>query len=481
MKNIRLLFLMFCLCCSSLQAQVGKVIVKETTKEIVKKSVKNSLKKSAAKSSSKKLTREVIEHEMRNNARSMASDLISDKARDRVLKQGAKEVFKSSGKSVGKTMVRERLKKEGLEYTGKEAIELGAKKSLSTETKGLMREAENHYARKTTNKVAVKAAAEGIENTMEHQMLSKALNKRALEEWYKLAGKDLPKSRILLRDIEDIPELARRFSKDPGLLASYYDKIGSAYRKDITLLRYTAYNSDHLVGKVYERQNRARTMLQGKNLEFIDYKNRTFIRQKGKDEVLGSLEGNAKDGYIIRMANGMDNNPLTNMYLLKNTTYVFNNKLYKTDLYGRVQEVTVRINQTVKPAGRAESYIAKVRNFKNAYDTQGNQVPIYGHTNDIAGHVVADSWGGESTFMNIVPQNGKLNGSGLWKSSEGQGLKLAQNGHEVVRTIRMEYPDKMTQRPSGFRVTQLVDGEIHNVNGQRMANVFFENIKDMKN
>jgi hypothetical protein len=154
--------------------------------------------------------------------------------------------------------------------------------------------------------------------------------------------------------------------------------------------------------------------------------------------------------------------------------------IWVTDGYGRQVGTRVCICGDVVEGVRDGNFINKISQFKSGFNIQTQDFRPYTRLNDDGGHLIADSWGGPSVNINILPQNASMNRGGIWRSSEKQGLYEARNGNVVVRATKIEYPDNNTLRPSVVYVTQTVDGKIQTVNGVKMDNVRLDNIKEKK-
>ena len=226
---------------------------------------------------------------------------------------------------------------------------------------------------------------------------------------------------------------------------------------------------------MYTRGPKNRRWLTGNDLILEDVSGQTFIRQKGTGRLLGKLEGNTKDGLIVKI-HGNSDPALLDLYPMRNTTYMYGNCSWTTDNFGRPYIIKMRANSGIAMGGRDKDFIARVKRFKTDYDINGNQLSAKGNNyNDIAGHIVPDSWGGPSNGINIVPQDALMNNSGLWKKSELQGLNFARQGNAVERTVVLKYSDNFTQRPSSFKVTQTVNGKFDTVQGVEMNGVELSN------
>lgn len=466
MKDIKFLFCIVFIywLVFPIQAQIGKTIAKESVKQVTKSTIKSAVKESMQKSVITDFRKEVLEKMLQKRAKESAQNIMLHGSSQMLTRQA-----------------REKLGKEGAETLAKKTVRNVRNDVLAQETKqvatrsvrSLAQEAEFRLV--TPMRITSRMMMEKhLKSEVKEAALEKMLGKRATEIWRKQVGGDVAKEKILLEDLRQNPQLRNLFTNNPAYLESYHNMIASVYRKDITMLRYWGNNADKMK-LIYQRSPKNREWLKGNDFLCVDINNKTQIQSKSSGKLLGYLEGDVKRGYTIRLYS-VENNPLKDLYPLANTTYINGNILSQTDLKGRLIYSEAKIESSVIKGGRDKDYIRRVKEYKSNYDTEGFQKRRTGTVyDDIAGHVIPDSWGGGSDFLNIVPQNRKMNGGGLWKASEDYGRKAAQKGHEVVRKITIEYPDKVSQRPSVMRVTQTVDGSIQNVKGTFMSNQLFIN------
>ena len=166
-----------------------------------------------------------------------------------------------------------------------------------------------------------------------------------------------------------------------------------------------------------------------------------------------------------------DNNALLNLYPLRNAEYRSSNIIYRHDDFGRLIQAKITATGELESAGRDTDTIRRTRIFKSDFDIETQSLRPTSRLQDDGSHVIADSWGGKSVVMNIVPQNSAINQGGIWRISEDAGLKAARNGSRVERVIDINYSDNRSLRPSSFILNQTVDG-VTTVN-----NIVIENIK----
>lgn len=453
---------------SSIQAQVvgviGKQAVKQNSKSLLKKSAKhitkNIAKKNAIKSSTKIFSKEAIQK---------TTELATKKTASKMMRIASTKTAKEIIESKATKQIKKKIGYKILKENNKKIL----KKSIKEETQKLALQGSKKIALKVSNKTT----NELLKKMTQKEAIESILNKRAAEEWIKYSRGKEHLNKLLLDDITNSPQLRKLFSSNPQLLESYYNMAGSIYRKDITMLRYISENSNK-ARKMYYRSPRKRVWLSGSDLVYQDTPrlkgNKTLIRRKDTNEILGYQSGNAQDGYIIELTK--NDNPLGDLYPMANTTYRGTNFIINTDRYGRVIRMRYSADKNVTKAIRDKNHIGKIKYYKSDYDVLGNQKTRTGTYDDVAGHIQPDSWGGESNFLNIIPQNNSMNSKGLWKDSEMAGLRAAKKGGIVVRDITIEYPNKATLRPSALIVTQTLNGKIQKVKGQMMNEVIFKNI-----
>lgn len=256
------------------------------------------------------------------------------------------------------------------------------------------------------------------------------------------------------KDVITKPELAKLFLKNPDAIKCYENALGTKYRTDVSLLRYTSNNADKYLGKGFKDS--------GQDLVFKDVRNTTKITDKS-GHYLGKIVGKNENGGFIIDIGKAERNTLANLYPMSNAKYIEGNNYVITDKYGRPVEYRVLIDKNVEAADRDKLNIFRSKTVKDYYDVNGNQVSKIAK-NDEGGHMIAHSWGGSSNALNIIPQNFQINRGGIWRQSEQCGLEVAREGNKVERIIKLEYPDKISLRPSEFILEQKVNGS-YDVNG----------------
>lgn len=412
------------------------------------------------------IAKQIVKQEVKQAAKAGVKQTVKAEIKE-TAKAEAKQIVKSESRQAIKAEMKQAVKTEV-----KNAVKAETKTAIKTESGQIVKkEVSLTTSRSLNNDLGKKAFSSFNKNSGKKVTLEQSLKKDVLQSWEKYAGSSLEKKEILRMDLQQKPELITAFNKNPQLLEIYHNFINSPkYRTDITLLRYGENNASK-TSLMYVRGPRNRIWLTGNSITLEDNAGFTAIRQKETGRLLGYLEGNINDGYIVKI-HGNSNPALLDLYPMRNTTYLYGNCSWTTDNLGRPYIVKMRANKGTAVGGRNEGYIKKVKQFKTEYDVNGEQIKANGMKyDDIAGHIAADGYGGPSCGINIVPQNATMNNSGIWKSSEIHGLNLAKQGNAVERTIVIKYPDNLSQRPSSFSVSQTVNGKYDIVNGTEMKNV----------
>ncbi|MBB5786560.1 DNA/RNA non-specific endonuclease [Jiangella mangrovi] len=135
-----------------------------------------------------------------------------------------------------------------------------------------------------------------------------------------------------------------------------------------------------------------------------------------------------------------------------NARYVFNGVAWETDSLGR--PIRVSGSPSGSAAGRAPGVQRGI----------GHE----GIDGDVGFHILADSLGGPTNRLNVVPGNGKPLGDGLANLNQGRYAQMERylrealgNNQAVQVDIVPRYrPDNTTTRPDSFRVQTWVDGEL---------------------
>lgn len=135
---------------------------------------------------------------------------------------------------------------------------------------------------------------------------------------------------------------------------------------------------------------------------------------------------------------------LKNGKLLSNCEYQLNGYKYKTDKYGRPKIVIA--DPLILNEG--------TRDEKAQREVGGNDRK----PNDHGGHLIANIFGGNGGFGNLIAMKQELN-QGEYKKMENDLAKAIKEGKNVSVSIEVIYDDNDTQRPSVIKVTYTIDGE----------------------
>lgn len=361
------------------------------------------------------------------------------------------------------------IARNGLKYAAKSTL----KRSLAKVTK---------YSGKYGKYVFGRTGKYWSTPTKEIKNLSKDINQRYItkakdqfikkkrEEVSRLFnGKISPLSlQQLQKDAIKNPALLKELQRNPSALKVYENALGTAYREDITFLRYWANNAD----KFYDK--RLKQVVKGEDIVFQKGRGVTEITDRYGNKLGKFIKGNGDEHYVIDITNAQKNT-LANFYPMSNAKYIRGNQTYITDRYGRVIECRVKIDKSVQKFGRDEYLTSKIRDSKYQYGVDGTLLRTTKVPDD-GGHLIADSWNGRCDFLNIVPQEREINRAGsIWNKSESHGLKSAQSGNIVERIIKLKYPDNKSLRPNLFILEQKVNGNPMVIDGTTMVNVLLEN------
>ena len=199
----------------------------------------------------------------------------------------------------------------------------------------------------------------------------------------------------------------------------------------------------------------------GESVELLDSKTNKLLGTFEKDRITAT----AGAGY-------RDLNPLINMRnkypLLPNAKYEIKNTNLKTyyysDAYGRVEKMMCPImsNESKTLRSPVEQGLSKtLKDNKVLFDKSGNPIKSksgYIRSSDDGGHFLANSLGGISEQINMIPMSSDANKIHL-KKIEGELSKALSNGKLVKEfTIISKYPGKI-RRPNKFIVSYYIDGE----------------------
>lgn len=135
-----------------------------------------------------------------------------------------------------------------------------------------------------------------------------------------------------------------------------------------------------------------------------------------------------------------------------NLRYEYNDMYWQTDELGRTAEEggTLSLN----PAGRDAALQRDIGNSVDARDT------------DVGFHLIADSLGGPTNRLNVLPGNGRPIDDGLANLNQGAYARMERRLRTALadgQTVRFElhtlYSDANPIRPSEFEVGAWIDGD----------------------
>ena len=384
-----------------------------------------------------------------------------EKSSKAFVKKGGKQLVTAAGTRVVKEGVRESaqaVSKTELKLAEKKVIIKDCEKTIS---RNLASECQEKVL-KNAEKRAVKGVIKGTREEVEH-----VLGKRGSEIWstcFKEGSEE--KTRLLLKEISENPDLHRALTKNPGLLKSYYQLSESPFRTDITMLRYV----DNGAGKYSRTMPRlAKAHGYGDDL-VIKTAGGNHSLYDGAGNFLGTISGNSRDGYIINAS--AENRKLLNLYPMNNATYKCGDITWITDRQGRVRRVQYSHKGAINRIDRNKQITVDAKQCKNSYNVNGNAT----HTaelfpNDEGGHLISLQNGGSNDLINLVGQSQKANRAvgaqneldGIWIKVENSANKALRNGKHVSTDIELHYSDNFTMRPKSFTLTQEIDGKIDEI------------------
>ncbi|WP_131106091.1 DNA/RNA non-specific endonuclease [Ornithinimicrobium sufpigmenti] len=134
-----------------------------------------------------------------------------------------------------------------------------------------------------------------------------------------------------------------------------------------------------------------------------------------------------------------------------NVRYEYNDMFWRTDEAGRTAEVGGQLS--LNPGGRDARLQGEIGRGPDALDS------------DVGFHLIADSLGGPTNRLNVLPGNGRPIDDGLANLNQGAYARMEnvlrgalQGGSEVRFNLRTVYPEGITTRPDRFVVEAWIDG-----------------------
>lgn len=181
------------------------------------------------------------------------------------------------------------------------------------------------------------------------------------------------------------------------------------------------------------------------------------------NKLLGTFE---KDKLVAIAGEGGKNlNPLLNIHpLIPNTHYKIGYNSTYSDAYGRVEKMVCPImsNETkVARSGIEQGLSKKLKDGKVVFDEFGNPIKVkagYYRYSDDGGHLLANTHGGISEQINVLPMTNVANKT-YFKEIENKISKAISKG-EIIKdyTVIPKYTGK-SGRPDKFYVSYYIDGE----------------------
>ena len=146
--------------------------------------------------------------------------------------------------------------------------------------------------------------------------------------------------------------------------------------------------------------------------------------------------------------------------LKPNITYVSNGYTYKTDSQGRIISVTGTITQEkMDNPGKRNAYAQRMAGREDRIcKANGN---LNGGKTDDGGHLIASQFGGSGDLDNLVAMSSNTNrANGEWYNMEKEWANAVKNNNSTVEVDIQPYYEGDSQRPTGFKVTYIIDGVV---------------------
>lgn len=461
---------------------IGKEVVEKSTKEVAGELAEKAVARNVAKTYAIKrgAIRElnVTPAFERKFSREFQEEFIEDAAQKAVTKSFNAVAATQAGKAVAKPITREAIESGAILAEKKELV-LYSQNSVK---KNFTREAESVIAKKEGRLIAVETAEDLLKE------LELTLGKRGAETWEKVCAKESIESstKQLLRDLASNSVLKRAFKRNPELLKAYSQLIESAYRTDLTMLRYINFGAGKY-GRMMPKLGSAWGFGEDLIIKTENGVNRIY---NSANDFLGTISGNSASGYVIECS--MTNRTLLNIFPMKNATYKCGNNLWKTDDYGRVIYArSLQKGKVDKVVSRDNNIQRDVVALKNNYSVNGDMLNNgHLHADDEGGHIIALQNGGSNDLINFFPQSPKSNRNmdaftlreQAWYNSERTANKALNKGSSVEREVFLDYGDKTSMRPTKMRLTQRIDGKIETLKGNKYGGpVALDNLEILNN
>lgn len=387
-------------------------------------------------------------------------------------------VFQEEG--VEKVMKEEldRLTREALENASKKGLKVTVAREISAtgqesgrttvqdhiidlSEQAVRQKLRDALLRKLTKNEADRLFVSARTGTVVHEVDS-ILGQNAGQIWRETVGP--ARSTATERLVDDTRRdrnLCKTLQRNPELLKAYHRMGDSPYRKDVNLLRYFNYGA----GKYGRAFPEIKNMWGLGDDLVIRTQNGTNYIYNASGTLLGSISGNAENGYVIQCSSR--NRTLLNLYPLGNARYECDGISWTTDRFGRV------IHAYTKRSGRSGSNVKRdvpllrsVLALKSLTTASGDATAEgLSHLKDEAGHIIALSLGGTNDLINFVCQHVSLNRKVLfvaadeyfWHRSEESLVQALERGATIQREIFLHYDGLNSLRPDRFEVSQAID------------------------
>lgn len=192
----------------------------------------------------------------------------------------------------------------------------------------------------------------------------------------------------------------------------------------------------------------------GKNVKLLDSKNNKLLGTFKKDK----LEAIAGEG-------GKKLNPLLNIHpLIPNTHYKVGSNSTYTDAFGRVKKMICPIMSKESKVARSsieQGLSKKLKDGRVIVDEFGNPKKVkagYYRYSDDGGHLLANTHGGISEQINVLPMTNNANKI-YFKEIENKITKAISSGKTVKEyTVIPKFTGK-SGRPDKFYISYYINGE----------------------
>lgn len=192
----------------------------------------------------------------------------------------------------------------------------------------------------------------------------------------------------------------------------------------------------------------------GESVKLLDSKTNKLLGTFEKDRITA-----------IAGEGGKKLNPLLNIHpLMPNTHYKIGNNYTYSDALGRVEKMVCPImsNETkVARSGIEQGLSKKLKDGRVILDEFGNPTKVkagYYRYSDDGGHLLANTHGGISEQINVLPMTNNAN-KVYFKEIENKITKAISEGKTVKDyTVSPKFTGK-SGRPDKFKVSYYIDGE----------------------